>query len=88
MRSPSTEETLVAKLATEKFFRQYGVETSQWYVDNERYEDEGFIKELDKHDQKVTFCGVGVHHQNDIAEAVVKKHTLRARTLLLYAKKY
>ena len=59
MRSPSTEETLAAKLATEKFFRQHGVKISQWHADNGRYADKEFIEQVDKHEQKITFCGVG-----------------------------
>jgi len=88
MRSPSTDETLAAKLATEKFFRQHGVKISQWHADNGRYADEEFIKEVDNLEQKITFCGVGAHNQNGIAEAGVKKHTLKTRTLLLHAKRY
>ena len=88
MRSPSTEETLAAKLATEKIFRQHGVKTSQCHADDGRYADEESIREVDKLEQKITFCGVGAHHQNGIAEAGVKKHTLKARTLLLHAKRY
>ena len=88
MRSPSTEETLAAKLAIEKFCRQHGVKISQWHADNGRYTDKEFIEQVDKHEQKITFCGVGAHHQNGVAEASVKKHTLKARTLLLHAKRY
>ena len=43
---------------------------------------------MDRLEQKITFCGVGAHHQNGIAEAGVKKHTLKGRTLLLHAKRY
>ena len=88
MRSPSTEETLAENIASEKFFRQHRVKTNQWHVDNRRYIDEESIKEVDKHEQKTIFCGVGAHHQNGTAEAAVKKHTLKPRILLLQAKRY
>ena len=42
LRSPSTEETLAAKLATEKFFRQHGVKVKQWHADDGRYADKEF----------------------------------------------
>ena len=55
---------------------------------NGRYADKNFLEQVDKHEQKITFYGVGVHHQNGISESAVKIHTLRARTLLLHAKRY
>ena len=88
LRSLSTEETMVAKIAIEKFFRQHEDKIHQWHGDNGRYADNKFIEQVDKHEQKITFCGVGAHHQNGISESAVKKHTLRARMLLLNAKRY
>jgi hypothetical protein len=88
LRSPSTEETLTAKLATEKFFRQHGAKIEQWHADNGRYADKEFLDQVDRCEQKITFCGVGAHHQNGISEAAVKKHTLRSRTLLLHVRRY
>ena len=37
--------------------------------------------------QHLTFCGVGVHHQNGIAEAKTKQLTLPSRTMLLHAQR-
>ncbi len=37
--------------------------------------------------QTITFCGVGSHHQNGIAEQKTKDITLGRRTLLLHAKR-
>ena len=61
---------------------------SIWYADNGRYTDKEFIEQVNKHEQKISFCGVGAHHQNGVAEASVKKYNLKARTLLLHAKRY
>ena len=60
----------------------------QWHADNGRYADKEFLDQVDRCEQKITFCGVGAHHQNGISEAAVMKHTLRARTLLLHARRY
>eukprot|EP00978_Attheya_sp_CCMP212_P007527 scaffold17426_cov58-Attheya_sp.AAC.7 len=38
--------------------------------------------------QQVTYCGVGAHHQNGLAENTVKQFTLKGRTLLLHAKRH
>ena len=37
--------------------------------------------------QKYSYCGVGAHHQNGIAEVMNKKLSHGARTSLLHAKK-
>ena len=37
--------------------------------------------------QRLTFCGVDAHHQNDIAEANIKQLTLASRTILLHAQR-
>ena len=35
--------------------------------------------------QHLTFCGVGAHHQNGVAERIIKDLTLSSRTLVLHA---
>ena len=37
--------------------------------------------------QKITFCGVGAHHQNAVAESKIKELSYGARTVLLHAKR-
>ena len=43
----------------------------------------------DCHDkmQRLTFCGVGAHYQNGIAEAKIKQMTLASRTMILHAQR-
>ncbi len=36
----------------------------------------------------ITFCGVGAHHQNGIAESHLKTLTLTSRTLLLHTQRH
>eukprot|EP00957_Ditylum_brightwellii_P017012 1282796-Ditylum_brightwellii.AAC.1 len=38
--------------------------------------------------RKFTFCGVGAHHQNGIAENKIKLLALKAQTMLLHAKRH
>ena len=40
-----------------------------------------------QNNQIITFCGVGSHHQNGIAERKIKDLMLCARTMLLHAKR-
>ncbi len=44
--------------------------------------DKGFKDDCIARNQVITFCGVGGHHQNRIAERKIKELTLGACTLL------
>ena len=41
-----------------------------------------------KQDAKITFCGVGAHHQNGVSERIIKDLTLSSRTLVLHAQRH
>ena len=43
------------------------------------------MEDLDKNNQDITFCAVGAHHQNGVAERHIRTLVERARTLLLHA---
>jgi hypothetical protein len=47
----------------------------------------GFKDDCIVSNQVITFCGVGRHYQNGIAEGKIKKLTLGAHTLLCQAKR-
>ena len=64
------------KLSIEKFFYQHGHSIQSWHTDNGRYAEEDFKEAVSSANQAITFCGVGAHHQNEIAEAAIKQSTL------------
>lgn len=84
MRNFTLAETLLAKTAYEKLLAQMNHRVKHYHADNGRFSDNGFLKSCNDHDQKITFCGVGAHHQNGIIENKNKQLTLGARTLLLH----
>jgi hypothetical protein len=51
------------------------------------FADMGFQDDCFSCNQTITFCGVGSHHQNGIAEQKIKELVLGAQTLLLHAKR-
>ena len=55
-----------------------------YQADNRRSADNGFVDAVNSKSQKLTFCGVGAHHQNSIIENRNKVLTTGARTLLLH----
>ena len=55
-----------------------------YHDDNGRFSDNGFIDDINQKDQKITFCGVGSHHQNSIVQNNNKILNTGARMLLLH----
>ena len=44
-----------------------------------------FLQDIKENAQQITFCGVGVHHQNGIAEKKIRDLVENARTQLIHA---
>ena len=87
MKDLTLSETLLAKHAYEHFLALLRVESKAYHADNGRFTDKGFRDDCTSSNQTITFCGVGSHHQNGIAERKIKDITLGGRTLLLHAKR-
>ena len=86
-RSTSGEETINSKVAFEKMANEYNVRIKSYHADNGRFAEAGFKEDCKRCSQNISFCAVGAHHQNGIAEAGIKRFTLSARTSLLHAKR-
>ena len=84
MHDLSLPKTLLAKEAFKKIMAQAGRTVKHYHADNGRFADNGFIDAINQKDQRITFCGVGAHHQNGIVESKNKMLTTGARTLLLH----
>jgi transposase InsO family protein len=85
--SMTSEETLKSKLAFEKFAASHGVNIKHYHADNGRFKDKLFSKSIEEKGQTISFCGVGAHHQNGIAEKRIGDLQRRATTLLLHAQR-
>jgi hypothetical protein len=66
--SMSSEETVKSKLEFEKFAVTHGVHIKHYHADNGRFKDNLCMKSIEDKGQTISFCGVGAHHQNGIAE--------------------
>ena len=51
---------------------QAGRTVKHYHADNGRFDENGFIDAVNGKDQKITFCGVGAHHQIGIIENKIK----------------
>ena len=87
MTSINTQQTMEAKLAFERLALSHGVIVSSYRADNGRFSDSDFMRHCEENNQAITFCGVGAHHQNGIAERHIRTLTDIARTILLHGMK-
>ncbi len=83
--SLTSEETIQAKMAFEKFAARHGVKIQQYHADNGRFADNAFISHCEDNKQLLTYCGVNAHFQNGIAERAIRDIQEQARKSLLHA---
>ena len=84
--STSLEETLFTKHSYEYIAKEHGMDKIHHYhADNLRFNDEDFQADCHQTNQKLTFWGVGAHHQNGVPEAKNKILSYQACKLLLHA---
>ena len=88
MYSISGEYTLAAKKAYGRRSASYSVKVNRYHAYNGRYAEQMFLDAVEDANQDITFCAVGAHHQNGIAESHIKILTLGARTILLCAQRH
>ena len=81
----TADETLEAKAAFEAFALDLGVTIKHYHADNGRFAETAFMEQVKASGQTITFCGVGAHHQNGVAERRIRDLTEHARTMLLHA---
>ena len=83
--STSAADTIEAKRRFELFCLERGVHVQHYHADNGIFASRGFREEVQKCGQTLTFCGVGAHHQNGVAERRIQDLSDSARSSLAYA---
>ena len=78
-------ETISSKKKFERFADEYGVKIREYRADNAPFGREEFLNHVHGNGQRISFSGVGAHHQNGVAERAVKTTMSWARTMLLHA---
>jgi hypothetical protein len=84
-QSTNAEETLNAKIAFETYARSHGVQVRHYHADNGRFAENAWLAHVEESRQSITFCGVGAHFQNGIAEKRIRDLQESARTMMLRA---
>ena len=81
----SAEDTLEAKARFERFAQERGVVIRHYHADNGIFASNGFRESVRDCGQTISFCGVGAHHQNGIAERRIQDLTDSARASMAHA---
>ena len=81
----TTQETIDTKHAFKCIAEQHAVRVRHYHCDNGRFADRAFMDDVCNAGQTITFCDVGAHHQNGVAERRIRDITESARTMLLHA---
>jgi hypothetical protein len=84
-QTKAASELLASKQEFESWAAKYNVHISSIRADNGVYTAKVFIESCTKKQQNLTFCGIGAHWQNGIAERFIGTITEKARTFLLCA---
>ena len=84
MTDATGDSTLEAKNAYERVMKSYGHEVEAYHADNGRFAENVFVTDVREKNQRISYCGVGSHHQNGIAERRIKTLGEDARTMLAH----
>lgn len=87
-RTSNMIETLQAKEAFEAYAAARGVIIQHYHADNGRFAERGWMEHARSKGQTVSFCGVGAHHQNGVAEKRIRDLQEAARAMLIHAKRH
>ena len=68
VKAINSQETLDAKHVYERKAKEYGVIVNAYHADNLHFNSNKFTSDCVSAGQRLTFCGVGGHHQNGIVE--------------------
>ena len=85
--SLTSEETVKAKQSFEVWATSHGVKIKHYHADNGRFQDNAWKSDCEIKGQGVTYCGVGAHWQNGIAEKRIRDLNDMATVILNYAQR-
>ena len=88
MTDQSVEATLERKHDFEHLCATRGIKVKAYHADNVRCTECSFVNDVKRCFQRITFYGVGAHHQNGVSENTIKQLTLTACTMFVHAQSY
>ena len=86
--STNADDTIEGKKAFENFCKERGVEVKHYHADNGIFASRAFRAEVQRCGQTLSFCGVGAHHQNGVAERRIQDLSDSARSSMCHAARH
>ncbi len=83
--STTAVDTIRSKRILERLAYDEGITIKHFHSDNGVFASTAFWADCESHSQKLSFSGVGAHHQNGIAERNIKTISQWARASMLHA---
>ena len=83
--STTTNETLRSKHSLERLALEEGITIRTYHADNGVFASDAFKLDCISSSQKLSFSGVGAHHQNGVAERNIKTISQWARANMIHA---
>ena len=74
-RGQTLIESIEAKAAYERMAANFGIRVKKFHTDNGIFAEEGFKSDVSDNNQTISYCGVGAHFLNGIAEDSIKQLT-------------
>jgi hypothetical protein len=68
MRDLKLKKTLLAKSSFESHANKGAISIISYHAENGKFIDNGFQQVIKDTNQRITYCAVGAHHQNEIIE--------------------
>ena len=79
IRSTRQEVKLSGKSAFGIWSANFAVKVHRCYAENGRFSEQPFGSSVENSNQKISFCGIGSHHQNSFVESKIQTLTPRAK---------
>ena len=84
-KSTSVDDTLEGKRAFEEHARNSGIKIQHYHADNGVFKARPWVEDCHKKHQRITYAGVGAHHQNGVAERRIRVLQDLARAQMAHA---
>jgi hypothetical protein len=84
-KSLRASDTLRGKQQFEHFAAEFDISIKKFHTDNGVFRSDEFMANIHSNGQKISFSGVGAHHQNGVAKRAIRTVCEMARASMLHA---
>ena len=84
-KTTESKDTVKGKKEFEKYARDRGIQIQNYHADNEIFNSKAWVLDCQLSRQRITYAGVGAHHQNGVAERIIRVLQDLTRTQLIHA---